>query len=50
VQESKGRLNLDDDIRKFLTGFKLHDDSDERLSLRSLGSHLSGMGRDSMFL
>jgi CubicO group peptidase (beta-lactamase class C family) len=46
VQQSKGRLNLEDDIRQYIDGFKLFEDSKEHVSLRQLGSHLSGLGRD----
>lgn len=50
MQQSKGRLSLDDDVRKYVEGFKLYNGSDEKVALRSLGSHLSGLGRDSTCL
>jgi CubicO group peptidase (beta-lactamase class C family) len=49
VQQNKGRLNIDDDIRDYIKEFNLFDNKDDRATLRALGSHLSGLGRDSMF-
>ena len=48
VQQNKGRLNIDDDVRKYVKDFNLFDNANDRVSLRALGSHLSGLGRDSM--
>jgi CubicO group peptidase (beta-lactamase class C family) len=47
IQESKGTLSLTDDIRDYLPTFTLHDNKPDRVPLRALGSHLSGLGRDS---
>jgi CubicO group peptidase (beta-lactamase class C family) len=46
IQQNKGRLSLEDDIRDYVKEFKLHDDAQDRVPLRALGSHLSGLGRD----
>ena len=46
IQQHKGRLSLDDDVRDYVEKFKLHDDAQDRVPLRALGSHLSGLGRD----
>ena len=48
VQRNKGRLNLEDDIRDYIDDFRLFDDARDKLSLQALGSHLSGLGRDSI--
>jgi CubicO group peptidase (beta-lactamase class C family) len=47
IQQNEGRLNIEDDIRKYIDDFRLFDDADSKISLRQLGSHLSGLGRDS---
>lgn len=47
MQRNRGRLDLDDDIRQYIEDFRLFDDVEDKLSLQSLGSHLSGLGRDS---
>ena len=49
VQQNKGRLNIDDDIRNYIKEFNLFDNAKDRVTLRALGSHLSGLGRDSMY-
>ena len=49
VQEQKGALSLDDDVRKYIEGFTLYKNGTDRVPLRALGSHLSGLGRDSIF-
>ena len=49
VQRNKGRLELEDDIRQYIDDFRLFDDVADTLSLQALGSHLSGLGRDSTF-
>jgi CubicO group peptidase (beta-lactamase class C family) len=46
IQQRKGRLSLDDDIRDYVEKFKLYDEAQDRVPLRALGSHLSGLGRD----
>ena len=48
VQQKLGRLIIDDDIRDFIDDFRLFDDVEARIPLRALGSHLSGLGRDSI--
>lgn len=48
VQQNKGQLNIDDDIRDYIKEFTLFDNAEDRVTLRALGSHLSGLGRDSM--
>lgn len=48
IQEERGSLTLDDDIRRYINGFRLHDDVRDKIPLRALGSHLSGLGRDSI--
>ena len=48
VQQNKGRLNIDDDIRDYIKEFNLFDNAEDRVTLRALGSHLSGLGRDGM--
>jgi CubicO group peptidase (beta-lactamase class C family) len=50
IQQNEGRLNMDDDIREYVDEFRLFDNSESKLSLRQLGSHLSGLGRDSIHL
>ena len=47
VQQNKGLLNIDDDIRDYVDDFRLFDNAEDRVSLRALGSHLSGLGKDS---
>jgi CubicO group peptidase (beta-lactamase class C family) len=46
IQQSQGRLNIEDDIREYIDEFRLFENSGSKLSLRQLGSHLSGLGRD----
>ena len=46
IQQKEGRLNIEDDIRAYIDNFKLYDEVERRISLRQLGSHLSGLGRD----
>ena len=48
VQQNKGRLSMNDDIRDYIEDFRLFDNAEDKITLRSLGSHLSGLGRDSM--
>jgi CubicO group peptidase (beta-lactamase class C family) len=48
VQQSKGTLNMEDDIREYIEGFTLHNNAQHKIPLRALGSHLSGLGRDSI--
>ena len=48
VQRNKGRLDLEDDIREYIDDFRLFDDAQDKLTLQALGSHLSGLGRDSI--
>lgn len=48
IQQNEGRLNLEDDIREYIDEFMLFDNNESKLSLRQLGSHLSGLGRDSI--
>lgn len=40
---------MDDDIRDYIEGFSLKNDATDKVSLRALGSHMSGLGRDSIF-
>jgi CubicO group peptidase (beta-lactamase class C family) len=47
VQRNKGRLQLEDDIREYIDDFRLFDNVEDKLTLEALGSHLSGLGRDS---
>ena len=47
MQQNKGLLNIDDDIRDYVDDFRLFDNAEDRVSLRALGSHLSGLGKDS---
>src|SRR5262249_1481239 len=47
IQQRKGRLTIDDDVRDYIAGFKLQNDAQDGVSLRALGSHMSGLGRDS---
>jgi CubicO group peptidase (beta-lactamase class C family) len=47
VQRNKGWLQLEDDIREYIDDFRLFDDAGAKLTLQALGSHLSGLGRDS---
>ena len=46
MQQNQGKLSLEDDIRDYIAEFRLYDDAKDSLSLRALGSHLSGLGRD----
>lgn len=46
VQEQKGHLSLDDDVRAYVDAFRLFQNGSSRMPLRALGSHLSGLGRD----
>lgn len=46
IQQNRGSLSLDDDVRDYLDNFKLYQDAPHKITLRALGSHLSGMGRD----
>jgi CubicO group peptidase (beta-lactamase class C family) len=46
VQEQKGSLSLDDDVRRYIEQFTLFENATDRVPLRALGSHLSGLGRD----
>jgi len=39
---------MNDDVRKYIEDFRLFDDAEDKVSLRALGSHLSGLGRDSI--
>jgi CubicO group peptidase (beta-lactamase class C family) len=48
VQQNKGRLSIEDDVRDYIEEFRLFDNAEDRVTLRALGSHLSGLGRDSM--
>ena len=48
IQQNEGRLTIDDDIRDYIDEFRLFDNAESRISLRQLGSHLSGLGRDSI--
>jgi CubicO group peptidase (beta-lactamase class C family) len=47
IQQNKGTLRLDDDVRSYLDEFRLFEDAKSKVTLRALGSHLSGLGRDS---
>jgi len=46
VQQKKGRIRLEDDIRDYVEEFRLLDNAKDNIPLRALGSHLSGLGRD----
>lgn len=46
MQQKKGRIKLEDDIRAYVEEFRLFDNARDILPLRALGSHLSGLGRD----
>jgi CubicO group peptidase (beta-lactamase class C family) len=46
IQQNQGRLHIEHDIREYIDEFRLFDNSESKLSLRQLGSHLSGLGRD----
>ena len=46
VQQNRGHLNIDDDVRDYIEEFRLFDNVDDKVTLRALGSHLSGLGRD----
>ena len=48
IQEAYGRLSLDDDVREYIPDFKLYNNAKDRVPLKALGSHLSGLGRDSV--
>jgi CubicO group peptidase (beta-lactamase class C family) len=48
VQQNKGRLSMNDDVRNYIEEFRLFDNAEDEVTLRSLGSHLSGLGRDSI--
>jgi CubicO group peptidase (beta-lactamase class C family) len=48
VQQNMARLNIDDDIRDYIKEFNLFDNAGDKVTLRALGSHLSGLGRDSI--
>jgi CubicO group peptidase (beta-lactamase class C family) len=38
---------MNDDVRDYIEEFRLFDDAKNKVTLRALGSHLSGLGRDS---
>ena len=46
VQQNKGKISLEDDVREYVEEFRLYDNAKDILTLRALGSHLSGLGRD----
>ena len=46
IQQSRGKISLEDDIREYVEEFRLYDNAKDILPLRALGSHLSGLGRD----